>query len=403
MLAHGQDFPVTRLYIWETMASTDLEQLAVLIKSEREALLARWRQDVRQMPSARHLNAPTLNDHIPGFLEDLATALAAPSGQTTAEAMLEGRPPAHGVQRVEDGFDIVEVVAEYSILRYCIHDLAESHGLQLQGESSHVVDRVLDRAIALAVKTFAAQRALEVQRRREDYLAFVAHDLRTPLSAISLALDVLERTHSPQSAQSGTDQMLKVLHRNVMQLKVLVEKVLEENLNLQTEIGVKVERRAFDLWPQVEALVLELHPLAGRNSTRVINDIPDDIAIYADAGLLKRVFQNLIANAIKYTPRGKIHVGAKDLGADVGVECWVTDNGAGIPAASLERVFDKGETDPESDDGTGLGLAVVKTFVEAHGGQITVESKQGSGSTFRFRLPSAANVSGFSQQSGQTH
>ena len=380
------------------MTINDLDKLAAIIKQERSALLARWRQQVRQLPSARHLDIPTLNDHIPELLEELATALQSRSDETTPEALSEGSPPAHGLQRVEDGFDIAEVVAEYNILRGCINDLADSNGLSLQGKPFHIINRVLDQAIGLAVETFATQRALEVQRRREEYLAFVAHDLRTPLNAISLAASVLELTPLGRGASAETGQMLKSLRRNVQQLEGLVRKVLEENANLQTEIGVKLERRELDLWPLVEALIHDLHPEAGTDSTQLINKVPDDLVAYADAGLLRRVFQNLVANAIKYTPRGEVIVGARELGAESAVECWVSDNGAGIPEELLDRVFDKGETDPEKEGGTGLGLAIVKTFIEAHGGTVAVESKEGFGSTFRFSLPTKANVSGLTHK-----
>ena len=373
------------------MTINDLDQLAALVKQERHALLSRWRQQVRQLPSARQLDVPTLNDHIPGLLDELAAALQSKSDQTIPEALSESSPPAHGLQRLQDAFDIEEVVAEYNILRGCIHDLADDNGLNLQGKPFHIINRVLDHAIGLALQTYATQRALEVQRRREEYLAFVAHDLRTPLNAISLAGRVLELT-LPRRRSAETAQMLKALRRNVQQLEGLVGKVLEENTNLQTEIGIKLERREFDLWPLVEALIHDLHPVAGTASTQLINKVPDDLVVYADASLLRRVFQNLIANAIKYTPRGEILIGARELGAEGAVECWVSDNGAGIPEELLEKVFDKGETDPENAGGTGLGLAIVKTFTEAHGGKVTVESKEGVGSTFRFSLPTKANV-----------
>ena len=118
------------------------------------------------------------------------------------------------------------------------------------------------------------------------------------------------------------------------------------------------------------------------------------MVVYADASLLRRVFQNLIANTIRYTPRGEVIIGARELGAEDPVECWVSDNGAGIPEELLEKVFDKGETDPENAGGTGLGLAIVKTFTEAHDGTVAVESKEGIGSTFRFSLPAKTSVSG---------
>jgi signal transduction histidine kinase len=106
--------------------------------------------------------------------------------------------------------------------------------------------------------------------------------------------------------------------------------------------------------------------------------------------MLSLIFQNLISNAIDYTPNGEVIVGARKVKESASVECWVGDNGAGIPADRLEKVFDKLESDPDRRSGMGLGLAIVKQFVEAHGGQVSVESEPGRGSTFRFTIPSGA-------------
>ena len=378
------------------MISRDLDRLAALIERERAALLSKWREQVRQLPSARTLDTPTLNDHVPALLGELVVALRTHSEESIPEALLEGSPPAHGVQRVEDGFNIEEVVAEYNILRGCIHDLADGNGLTLQGKPFRILNRVFDGAIGAAVEAYATQRALEVQARREEYLAFVAHDLRTPLNAISLAGRVLELTHPGRETSAEAARMFKALRRNVQHLEKLVGKVLEENANLRTEIGMKLERREIDLWPLVEGLVHDLHPVAGTDSTRLLNTVPDDLVVYADADALKRVFQNLIANAIKFTPRGEIVLGAQESGAGGAVECFVTDNGAGISAVLIEKIFEKGETGHENVVGTslGLGLAIVKSIVEAHGGKVTVESTLGAGSTFRFSLPALSKANG---------
>ena len=374
------------------MAIDVLDELARLIEREREALLARWRVQVRALPAARNLDVPTLNDHIPQLLTELATALRAGSDETIAQALLDGSPPAHGLQRVKDAFDIEEVVAEYNILRGCIHDLAEQNDLSMQGRPFHVLNRVLDGAIGSAVQAFAAHKALEVQQRREEYLAFVAHDLRTPLNAISLSARVLEMLLARSGAEEPQmTQMLKALNRNVKHVEALVGKVLEENTNLETEVGVKLEYREFDLWPLVEALVHDLHPVAGTSITRLTNTVPEDFVVFADAGLVKRIFQNLIANAITYTPGGEVIIGARQTDGTRDVECFVRDNGRGISPDRCQSVFDKHETDPDKDGGLGLGLAVVKTFVEAHGGVVSVESAVGVGSTFRFTLPERQN------------
>src|SRR3954447_11049240 len=369
------------------MILNPLHKLASLIGQERDALLSSWRRQVRELPSARNLDLPVLNDHIPLLLDELVAALRTDSGQTIPEALVETSPPAHGLQRLQEAFDIKEVVAEYNILRGCIHDLAGKNGLNLQGESFHVLNRVLDQAIGLALQTYATQQALEVQKRREEYLAFVAHDLRTPLNAISLATRVLEVTFREPSERAESAQMLKTLGRNVQHLQRLVDKIIEENINLRTETGIKLERREFDLWPLVEALIHDLRPVAGTGSAQLINEVPHHLVVYADASLLRRVFQNLIANAIRFTPRGKVLIKAQELSAEGMVECQVTDNGMGIPEERLEKVFDELETDSQSEGGLGLGLAIVKTFIEAHGGKVAVESKQGHGSTFQFTLP----------------
>ena len=171
--------------------------------------------------------------------------------------------------------------------------------------------------------------------------------------------------------------------------------MLEENANLQTEVGVKLERREFDLWPLVEALTHDLHPVAGTASTRLVNQVPDDLVVYADASLLRRIFQNLIANAIKYTPRGEVVIGARELEAEGAVECWVSRQRRRNPRGVCSRSLRQGR-DPirENEGGTGLGLAIVKTFTEAHGGTVTVQSQQGVGSTFRIRLPTKASAGG---------
>lgn len=367
------------------MHQSILDNLASLILRDREAILARWREQVRELPSAKNLDTPTLNDHIPTLLEELASALRIRDAESIPQALQEGSPPAHGLQRVKDGFDIVEVVAEYNILRGCVHDLADRNGLNLQGKPFHIINKVLDGAIGLAVRTYATQQALEVRLRREEYLAFVAHDLRNPLNAISLSARVLELAASRFGISAESTKMFHSLRRNVARLEELVSKVIEENANLKTEIGMKLERRSQDLWPIVESLIHDLHPVAGTASTELVNEVPEDLVVFADAGLLRRILQNLIANAIKYTPRGKVVIGA--VARDGGVECSVADDGEGMPSELVEKCFEKGETDPRSEGGLGLGLAIVKTFAEAHGGGVMVQSALGVGTVFRFTLP----------------
>lgn len=363
----------------------NLRLLATTILEEREKILARWREQVRTLPSAARLDMPALNDHIPGWIAELAACLLTvsemPDGTSTASS-----PMAHGLQRFEDGFDIEEVVAEYNILRDCVHELAERDTVDLRGPGRRFVDRVFDDSIAAAVKAFAESQAREVQRRRAEYLAFVAHDLRTPLSAITFAAYLLEQRLNKEGVDAEIARLLKLLGRNARQLEGLVGNVLAENTQLLTELGVTLERRRFDLWPVVENMLQDLHPIAAKAGTRMVNQVPDDLELNADANLLRRILQNLITNAIAYAPAGEVTVGALDPGSGEPVELWVSDTGAGIPPELIDHVFDALETDPQRN-GLGLGLAIVKAFVEAHDGKVWVESVVGEGSTFRFTLP----------------
>lgn len=373
------------------MSAENLDALAALIRRERDTLLAEWRHEVRQLSVAHNLDVPTLNDHVPDLLEELACELEVCSDGSMIEGLKEN-PITHGLDRLRLGFDVEEVVAEYNALRGIIQDLIERHDLRLRGAVNRTINRVIDVSIGLAVKTYAAQKALEIQQRREEHLAFVAHDLRSPLSAIAMAAKLLEDTVPDVTKDERGAMLLETMHRNVRRLNSLVVKVVQEEANLKTQVNERVERREVKLRALVEVLVSDLSPLATASNLSLIDRVPEELTAFADANMLTLIFQNLISNAIDYTPNGEVIVGARKSKESASVECWVSDNGAGIPADRLDKVFDKLETDPDKKSGMGLGLAIVKQFVEAHGGEVSVESEPGHGSTFRFTIPDEAGV-----------
>jgi two-component system phosphate regulon sensor histidine kinase PhoR len=168
------------------LSTENLSELATLIRRERDTLLAEWRHEVRRLAVAHELDVPTLNDHIPDLLEELADELEAHTDESMV-GELKKNSVVHGLDRLRLGFDVEEVVAEYNALRGVIQDLIERHDLSLRGPVNRTINRVIDMSIGLAVKTYAAQKALEIQQRREEHLIFVAHDLRSPLAAIAMA------------------------------------------------------------------------------------------------------------------------------------------------------------------------------------------------------------------------
>ena len=360
-------------------------RLGALLRAGRDELLARWRERVRGLKGAAGLDVPALNDHVPDLIEELACELEAACDPGKLPPPVSDNPVIHGKQRFEVGFDVGEIVAEYGLLRACVQELAESRGLAFCGDSARVVGHRIDEAIGLAVETYVAHQAEETRRRREEHLAFVAHDLKTPLSAVDMASRLLEQDMSEGSKSGRNRMLLETLRRNVGRMRALVKAVVREDARIDDAAELVLRRREFDLWPLVQGLVYDLRPLAAPAGTKLVNSVPEDLTVFADAPALSQVFQNLVSNAMKYAPGGRVTVTARGLEGG-GVECGVSDTGSGIEEARLASVFEKGETDGRGG-GTGLGLAIVRMVVEAHGGRVRAESRPGRGTTFIFDIP----------------
>src|SRR5262245_33699216 len=308
----------------------NLRRLGELIQRDSGRLLQIWRTEVRRLPAARNLDVPTLNDRIPELLSELTAALKSGRTESVLDIELAETPRTHGFQRLRDGFDIVEVVAEYNILKETLHAVAESEKINVSGETNRIINRVFDRAVAMAVDTYARQKAVEIQQRREEHLSFIIHDLKTPLSATFTAQTVLESCLQGEAKNERVNDMLALMRRNLQRLNVLLKNVSQEQFNLAASAtdDLKLNKREIDLWVLVEELVRDVRPLSDKTQTQIANEIPNDLIVFADAALLTQVFQNLLSNAIEYTKHGEITIGAEEI-HDV-VRCWVRDTGTGI-------------------------------------------------------------------------
>jgi len=356
--------------------------LVNLIKTQREALLARWREQVRQLPGAAGLDAPTINDEVPQLLDNLAEALDAGDQARETNAI----SAEHGLLRWQAGFDVTEVVAEYNILRQCVQDAAEREGITLTGTTLHVINKVFDDAIGKAVKGFETMMTIELQHRHDEHLAFILHDLRTPLEALSLATTLLERSLPLAERNSGIDSALSVLRGNINRLSQRVRLVLSTASGLGKSFHPQFT--LLNLHAHVEKVVRDFEPLAASAGTVLRNEIDDQIEVYSEEILLGQIFENLLSNAIKFTSHGAIEIEARETSDGQSVQCWVKDSGQGIPLEQVERIFERFETGPGPEQsGLGLGLAIVKEIVELHKGEIRVQSEIGKGSTFTFLLP----------------
>ena len=363
---------------------------AHLVALRKDALMAEWRHRVLAIPQAAKLDKPTLNDMMPRLLDQLVGALSGHENPSVLDVHRAEAPKLHGLERLHAGYDIVEVVAEYSILQELVFELGDEQGLEISGETVRVITRLFGRATAAAVDTYSREKTVEIQQKREEHFSFVVHDLRTPLAAMDTAVRVL--THAlPQDIRTGqVAKMLGILERNAQRLSALLKRTShdQQRIMLATQ-GTSPERREFDLWPLVERLLADLEPVLVHPEVRIVNAVPEDLMVFADSLMLSQIFQNLISNALRYTTRGEIRIGAAQIEGGHGhsARCWVADTGSGIEPHRLGRIFEKLESDRLHEGGLGLGLSIVKQLVEAHGGGVTVDSEVGRGSTFFFTLP----------------
>src|SRR5215468_12252446 len=214
------------------MRNQNLTKLAELILRQQEELMRLWSSKVQKVPAIRNLDTPAACAHIAILLEDIAATLLKGKKKSLISLPVDGATEVHGLQRFQEGFDLIEVVADYNALREAIQEFAEANHISVTGRVRSLLDRVLDKAIGVAVQTYSEQKALEIQRQREEHLSFIVHDLKTPLSAVSTAAMILDNELSKEGKGERIQTMLDIVHRNTGRLKTLISRVIEEQKQL---------------------------------------------------------------------------------------------------------------------------------------------------------------------------
>jgi len=363
-----------------------LDKFAALIEEEQNAVIVEWRERVRRLPSASGLDELALEDAVASLLDEIASSLMADEITPGGHQPFHSGPMHHASQRHELGFNIAELVVEYTILREVLQEFAQSRGITLEGRPAMVLNRVIDAAISASVQAYQKEQLQRTESQIQEKLSNLVHELKTPLAAAHTAAILLENKLSHES-RLAVGTMLRILLRNCDRLECLVLRVIQEDLHRE---HVKaslpdLDAGAFPLRPLVEGVIENMKPIAEKESVALQNQVAEDLYIYGDDYLLAQVFQNLISNAIRYTTKGEVTVGAESMPDHT--RMWVKDTGKGIEPKMQKRIFERHVGDPMSPGSTGLGLAIVRQIVEAHGGWIRVESELGRGSTFTIEIP----------------
>jgi ammonium transporter len=231
----------------------------------------------------------------------------------------------------------------------------------------------------------ARDQAMSATQAKSQFLASASHELRTPLNAIMGFTRLVQRHTVGALDDRDTENIDKILV-SAENLLALINDLLDLS---RIEAGRQdVDPSEFDVEPLVAECVGTLEPLVGSN-VELVMDVDEGLSMYTDPDKVRQILINLLSNAVKFTDRGSVTAAVKARGNDVVFE--VADTGIGIPPEALERVFDEFQQQAtkgrDIQRGTGLGLTISRQLARLLGGDVTVASVVGGGSTFTVSLP----------------
>jgi PAS domain S-box-containing protein len=303
--------------------------------------------------------------------------------RTLREALRAGEP-------ATVGFRLPDTERGWRSLEANVTDLRDDRhvrGIVLNARDVTERNRIeMERELLLEQEQLANERLREADRLKDGFVALVSHEVRTPLTSILGYLELLSEQELSAEQRTYTD----IIDRNSGRLLRLINDLL---FIAEIEDGqLTVDHDEIDLGVILADALAAAAPAAGTGTVELVGDESATLPIVGDGGRLAQLFDNLISNAVKFTPAGgKVEVTAGSEAGRVWVE--VQDTGIGIAQADQELLFNKffrtRAVTKASIQGTGLGLAISKAIVQAHAGSIHFESVEGEGTTFRVELPVA--------------
>ena len=323
---------------------------------------------------------------------------------------------AHGGQRWYAGYDLRSVLLEYGVLRSTIGDVVAQAGYEMTVRELDRLAQLLNSALAEAAVEFtlrateqlneALRTAEQAVRAREDVIAVVSHDLKNPLSVIHGSVVMLDEELA--SVDSKAAAPLRAHVARIRRSSVRMNRLISDLLDLAKirEGRVEIEVREEQTTALLAEALEQSAPLAEQRPVTLRNEAGPSGPVICDRERILQVFDNLLGNAIKFSPPGATVRLTVEPSPH---ECTfaVHDAGPGIPAQELPLLFDRFWKAPRvnsgSSSGTGLGLAIARGIVEAHGGRIWVVSTPGGGTSVFFTLPTpAGHLASLTAHAGST-
>jgi len=366
-------------------------RLSQFILQAKDSILAESIAYAGTIPALRAASPEALRNHLSQVLDTIAQDLVQPQSRDESIQKSQGHAPAsrsqtaaqyHGSTRAHSGLSIVQLVAEFRVLRSCVlRQWAEAY----EPDAEVIQDTLrFNEAVDQAVAESVAVHHAETEKWREIFLGVLAHDLRGPLNALLMSAILIERGQGAERLDHAG-----AMRRNGLRLKALLDALLDYNMSVLGS-GIELQRHDADL---AEACLEELEMLRQiYPSTPFESEVTGDTRGSFDASRIRQALGNLISNASHYSPRDSA-VKVTITGLEDTVEVSTENEGAPIDAATLHTLFEPLKRHRmENDRGSGhlgLGLFVVREIARAHGGEVEVTAVDGL-VRFTMKLPKSA-------------
>jgi signal transduction histidine kinase len=370
--------------------SQDMNQLADMLVRRRAEILRDWEERVLkdpEVPAAKRLPEPALRDHIPNLLDEMIASLReGRSGCGEATVRLRfGKtvlPESHAQLREQSGYTMHAALRELSLLRMVVLDFA-AREKNWECASFTLFHAALDECISVSAAEMQrrANQSLATERElRERFIAVLAHDLRSPLSNIVMAAELVLKQRPLEPQARSLQRVLRAAHR--------IERMIGDLLDFaEARSGqFRVRRTPGDIHEASREIVENVR--AAHPDRELVYEATGDGRGAWDADRLAQMLSNLVDNALSYGPHGgPVAISVRD-GDDAGsVVIAVHNGGQPIPSKELPHLFEpfrRGAPSPKR--GLGLGLYIASEIAKAHGGAIDVRSDESEGTTFEVRL-----------------
>jgi len=351
-----------------------VETFAQFLTGHRDSIGRRWLARVRsQLPSEHVLDEQEILDSLFAFLEEVVKGLESeqPLPQLGADVA-----QAHGAQRQLLQRDIDDVVREYGLLfESVIDECRQSEVGPFRPDEYGRLAGLLNRGAAEAVRQFADLQALELRRQAWEHFAFIAHEIRSPLQTARTASQLLRVGSNPQRAA-------EVLERSLARLSETIDQALVDARLRGIDAGAPLHTEPTDLRALLSAAVDDSRADAEARHISFALEAPRPVKADADPRVLRSVVSNLVRNAVKFTRSGgKVTVRVSPGTTEIEDQC------GGLRPGDEERIFDSFRQSGEDRSGFGLGLAIARQGIEAHGGSVHVRNLPGQGCVFVVTLP----------------